>query len=52
MIDKTESVGTVKQEYFTFAEGPDELKLDSGQSLGPITLSYETYGELNTDKSH
>ena len=52
MIDKTESVGTVKQEYFTFAEGPDELKLDSGQSLGPITLSYETYGELNTDKSN
>ena len=52
MIYKTESVGTVKQEYFTFAEGPDELKLDSGQSLGPITLSYETYGELNTDKSN
>ncbi|MGA2774862.1 MAG: homoserine O-acetyltransferase [Candidatus Omnitrophota bacterium] len=52
MTYKTESVGTLKQEYFSFAEGSDGLKLDSGQSLGPITLSYETYGELNTDKSN
>ncbi|MFA5276524.1 MAG: homoserine O-acetyltransferase [Candidatus Omnitrophota bacterium] len=52
MTYKIESVGIVKQEYFTFAEGLDGLKLDSGQSLGPITLCYETYGELNADKSN
>ena len=52
MTYKTESIGIVKQEYFTLAEGPDGLKLDSGQSLGPITLSYETYGELNAEKSN
>lgn len=31
---------------------PDDLPLESGRRLGPITLSYETYGELNKDKSN
>ncbi len=26
---------------------PDALPLDSGRSLGPVTIAYETYGELN-----
>jgi homoserine O-acetyltransferase/O-succinyltransferase len=46
------SVGIVKTKYFTFAEPPDELKLESGQVLGPITLAYETYGTLNEEKSN
>ncbi|MFA5165338.1 MAG: homoserine O-acetyltransferase [Candidatus Omnitrophota bacterium] len=46
------SVGKVKTEYFTFAEPPKELKLESGQSLGPITLAYETYGTLNKEKNN
>ena len=49
---KDKSVGTVKTEYFTFAEHPNELKLSSGKSLGPITLAYETYGALNEDKTN
>ena len=28
------------------------LPLDSGQSLGPVTVAYQTYGELNADKSN
>jgi len=28
------------------------LKLDSGQSLAPFSVAYETYGELNADKSN
>ena len=52
MTYKTESIGIVKPEYFTFAQGSDGLKLDSGESLGPITLSFETYGELNAEKSN
>ena len=28
------------------------MKLDSGASLGPFTIAYETYGALNADKSN
>ncbi|MGZ4851454.1 MAG: homoserine O-acetyltransferase, partial [Candidatus Bathyarchaeia archaeon] len=38
--------------YFTFAYPPNELLLESGEKLGPITLAYETYGELNSQKSN
>ena len=38
--------------HFTFAHPPNELTLESGEKLGPITLAYETYGELNKEKSN
>jgi homoserine O-acetyltransferase len=37
---------------YTFAHSPDELTLESGEKLGPITLAYETYGKLNAEKSN
>jgi homoserine O-acetyltransferase len=37
---------------YTFAHPPNELTLESGEKLGPITLAYETYGELNAQKSN
>lgn len=37
---------------FTFADKEHPLLLDSGQSLWPVTLAYETWGELNADKSN
>ena len=43
------SVGIVKTEYAHF---DTELQLESGRLLGPITLAYETYGELNADSSN
>ena len=46
------SVGLVKTQYFTFAAPPDELLLDCGQRFGPITLAYETYGELSPAKDN
>lgn len=46
------SVGIVEPHYFTFAEPPNELQLECGRKLGPVTLAYETYGELNADKSN
>lgn len=49
---KKESLGIVTPQQFTFAEPPHRLKLQSGRSLGPITLAYETYGELNAEKSN
>ena len=30
----------------------DELALESGEKLGPLTLAYETYGSLNADRTN
>jgi len=49
---KEATVGIVKPKRFTFASPPDPLALESGQKLGPITLQYETYGELNDERSN
>jgi len=46
-ISEAGSVGIVRTQYFHFAEPPNEMPLESGQKLGPITLAYETYGQLN-----
>jgi len=46
------SLGIVEAKYYTFAQPPDELVLESGQKLGPITLAYEAYGKLNEGKSN
>jgi homoserine O-acetyltransferase/O-succinyltransferase len=43
--------GFVQRRYFTFAED-EPMPLDSGETLGPITLAYETYGRLNEDHSN
>ncbi len=37
---------------YTFAQPPNELELETGEKLGPITLAYETYGKLNAEKSN
>ncbi len=42
----------VETKYFTFANPPEELLLESGEKLGPITLAYETYGQPNAQKSN
>ena len=51
MIDaRTE---TVETQFFTFAESEaDPFALELGGTLSPVTLAYETYGELNADKSN
>ena len=46
------SVGLVEKKYFTFAEPPDSMVLESNARLGPITIAYETLGTLNEDKSN
>ncbi|MGC8877798.1 MAG: homoserine O-acetyltransferase MetX [Anaerolineae bacterium] len=46
-----DSVGLVERQYFTFATD-EPMPLDSGEKLGPITLAYETYGQLNEERSN
>jgi len=46
------SVGIVEKKFFIFADPPDLMALDSGARLGPVTLAYETFGELNADRSN
>ena len=53
IIENTDKgLGFVETKYFTFGNPPDELKLESGEKLSPVTLAYETYGTLNEDKSN
>ncbi len=54
------SVGLVETKYYTFAHPcsepsrttPDKFTLDNDERLGPITVAYETYGELNEAKDN
>ena len=46
------SIGLVQTHYYTFAYPPEEMVLESGEKLGPITLAYETYGQPNADRSN
>ncbi len=47
-----QTIGLVEKQIFTFAGQKEKLKLESGSSLGPVTLAYETCGTLNPDKSN
>lgn len=46
------SVGLVEKKFFTFAEPPREMGLESGAALGPVTLAYETLGTLDQDRGN
>lgn len=50
-MDRT-SVGLVTEQRFSFGDGDNPLPLESGDSLGPIDIVYETYGEPNEDRSN
>lgn len=47
-----DSVGIVEKKYYTFANPPEELVLESGARIGPVTIAYETYGQLNKQKDN
>ncbi|KXA89806.1 homoserine O-acetyltransferase [candidate division MSBL1 archaeon SCGC-AAA259A05] len=46
---KGESVGLVETEKYTYR---DKIELESGKKFGPIDIAYESYGELNEEKSN
>lgn len=51
-MQQKNSVGIVETKYFTFAQAPQTFTLESKATIGPVTLAYETYGELNSEKSN
>lgn len=46
------SVGRVEKRFFTFAEPPNGLVLESSRCFGPVTLAYETYGCLSPGRDN
>jgi homoserine O-acetyltransferase len=52
MVKRDKNIGIVETQYYTFANSPSEMELESGEKFGPITLAYETYGKLNQERSN
>ena len=46
------SVGIVTPRTVTLFEPPDVLRLECGRTLGPIQVTYETYGKLDPDRGN
>ena len=46
------SVGQITPATFTFGSPEDPLILESGHTLGPVQIAYETYGRPNEDRSN
>lgn len=45
-------IGSVETRFFTYGSADDPVVLSSGARLDEVTLAYETYGELNADRSN
>ena len=50
-MHRTDLLEIDERKYITFAADVP-MPLDSGEELGPIQLAYETYGQLNAEKSN
>jgi len=50
-LQSSQSVGLVQRQFFTFA-ADTPMPLDSGETLGPITLAYETCGQLDAGRTN
>jgi homoserine O-acetyltransferase/O-succinyltransferase len=46
------SVGLVRTQSATLFAPPNELTLANSRHLGPITVAYETYGKLSSDRDN
>ncbi|MBU0677383.1 MAG: homoserine O-acetyltransferase [Verrucomicrobia bacterium] len=52
-MNKQSSVGEVESRFFTFAENADQpFKLEKGDALSPVTVAYETYGNLSPERDN
>ncbi len=46
------SVGLVETQYVRLFTAENKMPLESGASLGPVDVAYETYGQLNEKKDN
>lgn len=46
------SVGIVEKRFFSFATPPHPMQLEGGSTLSPVTIAYETCGELSPSKDN
>lgn len=42
----------VEKKFFTFAQEPEKMVLESGAELGPVTIAYETLGTLSAERDN
>jgi homoserine O-acetyltransferase/O-succinyltransferase len=52
LIEPVDSNGFVQKQFVTLFEPPKPLRLKCGQEFGPITVAYQTYGELSPRKDN
>jgi len=50
--EQGKSVGIVESHRVRLLDGDQKLKLENGSSLGPIDVTYETYGRLNEQRDN
>ncbi len=50
-MSPSSSVGLIHPQTLTFADR-EPFQLESGATLSPVTLAYETYGQLNAQRSN
>jgi homoserine O-acetyltransferase len=48
----SDGIGIVETQQIVVFDGNDPLRLESGAEFGPIEVAFETYGELNADRSN
>ncbi|MDB4516507.1 homoserine O-acetyltransferase [Crocinitomicaceae bacterium] len=46
------SAGVVEKQFFTYAQPPEKMTLESGANLGPVTIGYETWGKLSPQRDN
>ena len=52
MTGQKKNLGLVETKTYQFGSPGHEFVLESGEKLPQVTIAYETYGELNQDKSN
>ncbi|MBN1763682.1 MAG: homoserine O-acetyltransferase [Sedimentisphaerales bacterium] len=50
--ESEESAGIVQTQHVRLFSDSQKMVLESGQSLGPIDVAYETYGQLNQQRNN
>ena len=51
-VSETRSAGIVETQFVDLFQSPNVLKFANGQTLSPVRVAYETYGQLNSDASN